>query len=749
MSLFNELKRRNVFRVGIAYVVVAWLVAQVVDLVLENFGAPAWFMRSLLVVLAAGLPLALVFAWAFEMTPEGIKKEKDVDRSSSVTHQTGRKLDRMIIGIMAVVIAFLVLDRFVLEDEGPQPGTDTDSQVIEGTEITEPAIDTGPSIAVLPFVNMSGDANNEYFSDGLTETLLHMLAQLPELRVAARTSSFAFKGKDTGIEEISRTLGVAHVLEGSVQKAGNRVRITAQLIRANDGFHVWSHNYDRDLDDIFAIQDEIANDVAQALDASLLGGSATKMHGVATRDTKAYDLYLQALEQQAIFSYSSLATAENLLKNALATDPGFVDAKLALARNHQMKFSTGLIDEETAWRAMEPLLIQAEEEHPGDPLVRALMLNFKIQNFGLGMDADSREATMNELLSLLPKIPSDTWVRKNVANSLRYFDDFEKSLSVTQAGLMLDPLSADLYSNKGQVYIELERYEEAGAAFKRAIELAPDNPNHYSDMSELAQKAGQLALALDWNRKAIEKDPQDHELVAGLAQTLFLLGLTEEGSRWASRCYALAPQTAVCRRLQLNESKARNDTARVLELATAMLKDDVETRRWAFFDALRSYADVMMKQGRAREAFDFLASLFPGIADHEKPPEDLKATLVRSAGILLMTQFAPREELLVAQDLYQKHLQAAGVPWLDSPNYRVSQHLVRGETEQAKTIALNEQLSEGVASSLELRYRYQNSLYRELAQQPEVAARLRQREIDLASLRSEIETMLLKPEWNL
>ncbi len=245
MSLFNELKRRNVFRVGIAYTVVAWLVAQVVDLVLENFGAPAWFMRSLLVILAAGLPLALVFAWAFEMTPEGLKKEKDVDRSQSVTHQTGRKLDRMIIGIMAVVIAFLVLDRFVLKDEGMQSGPDTASQVNGNKEKPAPTVEAGPSVAVLPFINMSGDANNEYFSDGLTETLLHMLAQLPELRVAARTSSFAFKGTNTGIEEISKTLGVAHVLEGSVQKAGNRVRITAQLIRANDGFHVWSQNYDR------------------------------------------------------------------------------------------------------------------------------------------------------------------------------------------------------------------------------------------------------------------------------------------------------------------------------------------------------------------------------------------------------------------------------------------------------------------------------------------------------------------------
>jgi hypothetical protein len=267
-------------------------------------------------------------------------------------------------------------------------------------------------------------------------------------------------------------------------------------------------------------------------------------------------------------------------------------------------------------------------------------------------------------------------------------------------------------------------------------------------MSELAQKTGHLARALDWKRKAIEKDPQDHELVAEMSQTLFLLGLTEEGARWASRCYALAPQTAVCRRLQLEESMARNDSARLLELSTAMLKDDVEMRRWAFMTAIRSYTDVMMEQGRAREAFDFLASLYPGIAEHEKAPASIKESVTRGTGLRLMTQFAPREEVLAAQDLYLKHLQAAEVPWLDSAGFRVGQLLVRGEIEQAKSIALNEQLAEDVASSLDLGYRYQRGLYRELAQQPEVAARLREREDEVAMLRNEVETMLLKPEWD-
>jgi len=744
MSLFAELKRRNVIRVGIAYAVAAWFLLQISDLVLENITAPEWVMQVIMLMLGIGFPLVIIFAWAFEMTPEGIKKEKDVDRSQSITSTTGRKLDRMIIGVLTVVVAYLLIDKLVLEEPATAPAET--AQIAPAQ--TEAAVESGPSVAVLPFVNMSGDANNEYFSDGLTETLLHMLAQLPDLRVAARTSSFAFKGKDTGIAEISEILGVAHILEGSVQKAGNRVRITAQLIRAEDGFHVWSQNYDRTLDDIFAIQDEIATDVASALDSSLLGSSGVNIQGVSTHSSKAYDLYLQALEQQAVFSYSSLATAENLFKNSLAVDPGFIDAKLALARNYQMKFGTGLIDEQTAWQSVEPLLKQVEDVRPGDPMARALTLNFRIRSFSLMVDSELREATINELKLLLPRIPSDTWIRESVANSLRLFDAFDEALNIIHAGLMLDPLSVDMYSSQAQVYMEMERYEDARSAINRAIELAPDNPNVYTDMAELDRETGQLALSLGWMRRSIEKDPQDHELVAQLAENLFLLGLAEEGARWASRCYALAPQTAVCRRLQLVEARSQNNPARRLELATAMLRDDVAIRRFSFSTALFSYVDLMTDQGLAKEAYDFLASLHPGIAEFDKAPAELKQMLVRQAGIELMKQFAPREEYLSALDKMNKHQQAAKLPWLGTPRARVYRHLLSDETEQAKTLTLNEVLAEDTAKSLSVKYRYQTPLFRQLAQQPEVAARLRERDIELAELRSEVESMLLEPEWN-
>ena len=234
--LFEELKRRNVFKVGTAYVVLAWLLAQFTDVFLEPFGAPDWVIKTILLVLLGGFPLALFFAWAFEMTPEGIKKEKDVDRTQSITHETGQKLNLAIIFILLLALGYFAFDKFAL---APQRDAErvrvTETAQVESVRV-EP---TKKSIAVLPFVNMSDDASNEYFSDGISEEILNSLARVKDLKVAGRTSSFAFKGQNQDLRQIGDALGVNHILEGSVRKAGTTVRITAQLIQVDDGFHLW------------------------------------------------------------------------------------------------------------------------------------------------------------------------------------------------------------------------------------------------------------------------------------------------------------------------------------------------------------------------------------------------------------------------------------------------------------------------------------------------------------------------------
>jgi len=262
VSLFSELKRRNVFRVIAAYVVMSWLLLQIADVASSAFDVPDWTFRFLILVLSIGLIPVAVFSWVFELTPDGIKKESEVESAQSNTHATGRKLDVATILMVIIGIAFVA----VQQQRPSEPRVQTPAPAVAATEAGtppptgEPAISTinSRSVAVLPFVNMSSDPENEYFADGLSEELLNQLAQIPDLQVAGRTSSFSFKDKNEDLRVIGSTLGVAHVLEGSVRRQGREVRVTAQLIRVSDGFHLWSETYDRTMDDVFMIQDDIS-----------------------------------------------------------------------------------------------------------------------------------------------------------------------------------------------------------------------------------------------------------------------------------------------------------------------------------------------------------------------------------------------------------------------------------------------------------------------------------------------------------
>ena len=349
------------FHVAATYLVVGWLLTEVLTTLLPAFGAPSWVSRAVMLVFALGFVPAIILSWVYEITPDGIKKDSDVDRTDGDLRRSPSRWGYATVAAVAagVILVSVFSSRVNIEQAAPAVTTVNDA-----------------SVAVLPFVNMSGNEDNEYFSDGLTETLLHILAQVPELKVAARTSSFAFRDQNKTIVEIADALDVAHVLEGSVQRAGDRVRITAQLIRANDGFHVWSENYDRTLDDIFGIQDEIAVKVGGALSASLLGSvDDGSLAGTATTSSPdAFDLYLQALQGRATYSHGGLRTAEGLLKGALTTDPDFLDAKTELAINYWQQVETGLMDQQAAFTNIVALVDQVIATRPDDANARAIRI---------------------------------------------------------------------------------------------------------------------------------------------------------------------------------------------------------------------------------------------------------------------------------------------------------------------------------------------------------------------------------------
>ena len=296
VSFFNELKRRNVFKVGVAYIIVAWLLAQVADLMVDNFGAPDWVMKIFLGFLVIGFPLALFFAWAFELTPEGVKREKDVDRSQSITVQTGQKLNYTIMAVMALALAWFAWDRFVTQPAATATVAETAALQDQPAAATTTS---AKSLAVLPFIAMSSGADDEYFADGLTEEILNSLAQLPELLITARTSSFHFKGQEMPVQEIAARLGVQHIVEGSVRRSGDRLRVTAQLIRANDGFHMWSENYDSTSSDTIQVQEDIAEKIAEAMNVVMDDEKREAMRQAGLRNVEAFVDYQKAQELYA------------------------------------------------------------------------------------------------------------------------------------------------------------------------------------------------------------------------------------------------------------------------------------------------------------------------------------------------------------------------------------------------------------------------------------------------------------------
>ena len=335
-GLFKELKRRNVVRVGVAYIVVGWVGVQIAQLLFEAFGTPGWVIKTVIVLIGIGFPFVLLFAWAFEITPDGIKKTRDVNAAASITASTGRKLNFVIMAALVVALGYFIWERQALKQAMPeQASVAVESPVALPAEspgrspVPEPAA-ARRSIAVLPFVNMSSDEEQEWFADGLTEEILNSLAKTPDLLVSARTSSFAFKGSAQPIPEIAGALGVEHVLEGSVRRSGERIRVTAQLIRAMDGFHLWSETFDRTMDDIIRIQEEIAVQIARALETAMDPEALEAMMAAGTTSVAAYDAYLTGVGRwEAAGSttdiYESL-NARDSFERAVEIDPEFAQA---------------------------------------------------------------------------------------------------------------------------------------------------------------------------------------------------------------------------------------------------------------------------------------------------------------------------------------------------------------------------------------------------------------------------------------
>jgi len=467
MSFIEELKRRNVAKVVVLYVVFAWLLLQVTDVLSSLLPVPEWTGSLVFILLVIGFPPVVIFSWVYELTPEGLKREKDVDRSQSITGQTGRKINILIIVLLILAIGTVAVDRLI-------PEKVTETVVVEEIDAPEPADPNAlaaakfapapdRSIAVLPFVNMSSDPEQEYFSDGLSEELLNLLAQVPDLTVASRTSAFSFKGKDVKIADVASELNVAHVLEGSVRKAGNQVRITAQLIDAKRDVHLWSETWDRTLDDVFAIQDEIASSVVEELKVTLLGQAPE----AETTDPEAYNLFLQGRHLARQGSKESMLKAIEVFEQVLAIDPNYAPAWNGIGTSYTNLAGSQAIPQEEGYAKAKEM---AEKALSVDPESAEAYT-------GLGWVArvnGDYETAARHLERALELAPNDDKVLNAAAVLLGDLLRSEEDLRIQKLLVERDPVNPSAYHNMGIVYYSMGDMDAAIASFDKAITLSPD-----------------------------------------------------------------------------------------------------------------------------------------------------------------------------------------------------------------------------------------------------------------------------------
>jgi TolB-like protein len=443
-QLLSELRRRNVFRVAAAYLVVGWLVLQVVGAIEDAAGLPGWVDGFTLVVLITGLPIVLFIAWAFEMTPEGMQKTAPADGETGFRPLGGT--DFILIGLMVLVLGVIGFQILTRGDGSPEPQaaeltTEPASTPVLDVETVEPPV-TEASIAVMPFADLSPSGDQQYFSDGIAEELLNALAQFPDLQVAARTSAFSFRGDDVDLRDVGDALNVAHVLEGSVRMSDDRVRITAQLIRVSDGFHLWSETYERTLTDVFAIQDEIVVELSRVLQVRLGVGAGVGRSGSTNVDPLAYQSYLQGLALWADRDDdSNRRNAYRAFRRATELDPEFADAWAALGVSIILSSGTDLtgLPKREANRLAREALGTALSLDPDNARAHAGSASFYVSK-----QLDIERATFHARTAV-ELAPNAAFAHYALTTVLAYRGDLIALEQAADRAVMLDPLNETVH----------------------------------------------------------------------------------------------------------------------------------------------------------------------------------------------------------------------------------------------------------------------------------------------------------------
>jgi len=539
MSLFAELKRRNVFRVAAAYVVTAWLVIQVVETILPAFGFGDAAVRYATIAFAIGLVPVLVLTWVFELTPEGLKRESEVDHGRPASLQAAKRLDRVILAVLAVALGYFAFDKFVLEPQ--RVAAQQQKQAEELAAATEEARAEGrsealvesygdQSIAVLPFRDMSPDGDQEYLSEGIAEELLNVLARVPDLRVISRTSSFAFKGQALEVPEIAKRLKVAHVLEGSVRKAGDTIRVTAQLIEARSDTHLWSQTWDRELSNILALQDEIAAAVANSLQTVLLDPTRPfALHSLTGSEFEAYELVLKGRHFLNQATRDAYPQALPLYERAIEVAPDYAPAHSGLAKVLRQMKAFGLLDGDAIDMRIETALDRALELDPDDS--DALATRGALLGLGPGGDIEAARTYWRRAVAINPNDGDALrWLGLSYMNEdpIRYLEYVERAYAVAPTNTLVVgwlALARATVDNLGDLH-ELARDWHV---------LDPESTQPYRLAGDLFYQERQLDLALKTYYQVFRMAPQRADSEIDGLGWLFIDGLSGPSSELAMR----------------------------------------------------------------------------------------------------------------------------------------------------------------------------------------------------------------------
>jgi TolB-like protein/Tfp pilus assembly protein PilF len=688
MSFIQELKRRNVFRVAITYGAIGWLLVEVASVLFPTFEAPAWVMKVFATIIILGFPLALFLAWSFELTPDGIKKEKDVDRSLSITAQTGRKIDYVIISVLVVALGFFAYDKFVLSPVREITTIETDIQ--SAADQADSTAADEKSIAVLPFENISRDQAHEPFTIGIHDDLLTQLSKIGSIKTISRTSVLQYRGTTKTIPQIAQELGVATVLEGGVQRVGDRVRINVQLIGAKTDVHLWAETYDRQLTatNIFMIQSEIATAIADALRATLLPIEQERLDAIPTENLAALEAYFLGKQSMAKRTGAALLDAVDYFKKAIELDPGFALAYVGQADSHALQTDNGDLSPVVSFALAEPLIDKALEldDQLGEAYA-SLGLNFTELK-----DHDAAEEAFRRALALSPNyVSAHHWY----SNFLRNYGDYDAGLEQIIEAIKLDPLAAVLQANLGSVLFALGRPEESIAQFKKTTAINDANPVSYWSIGAIYwTHYGQLEQSLEWFERGLERNPGNSPISAWIGLLYLDLGADAEAESWIDMALELSPNGVFSNWAKEMLLLFQGEKGQAREYASKVLE---QQPTWALSLADLKNEDLLADRAvdaiaRYEEQFPILFNDDPGIDRSNVDAAINLASIMTSLGQSARAQLLLERSLEYAESTTMPRLHwytiAYGIP------KQVQIYALQGETRKA-LVALRQAIDSG------------------------------------------------------